>query len=138
MIYSSVKPEGFQNWSEVPVSAEKEVLAEEAELKFSAKASLTEKKMQRVFNGTMFFIAGANLVNLVLPVGALITKLGGMGLAAIGGASLLQIPTVAAIMALAPKIILAIAIIQVVRKVLSVVINLIIYPAMLKTRTGVR
>lgn len=61
-----------------------------------------------------------------------------MSLAAIGGASLLQIPTVAAIMALAPKIILAIAIIQVVRKVLSVVINLIIYPAMLKTRTGVR
>lgn len=76
MIYSSVKPEGFQNWGEVPVSTEKEVLAEEAELKFSAKASLTEK-VQRVFNGTMFFIAGANLVNLVLPIGALITKLGG-------------------------------------------------------------
>ena len=76
MFYSSVKPEGFQNWGEVPVSTEKEVLAEEAELKFSAKASLTEK-VQRVFNGTMFFIAGANLVNLVLPIGALITKLGG-------------------------------------------------------------
>ena len=55
-----------------------------------------------------------------------------MSLAAIGGASLLQIPTVAAVMAFAPKIILVIAIIQVVRKVLSIVINLFIYPAVLK------
>lgn len=130
MIGKVLTPNGVQEWSNVPVTTDKEVSADQAVLKFSATTSIAEK-VQRVFNGMMFFIAGASLLNLIPAVNAAILSLSGMGFAAISGVSLFQIPAAAAIMALAPKIIVTLAVIQVIRKVLAVAINHFIYPAVL-------
>lgn len=130
MIDSSLKPGGFQNWAEVPVSTKSDVLATKADLRFSASTSLLEK-IQRVFNGLMFFIAGAKLFALSSTVAAAYAKLGTMIVTGIGAASFLQIPVVATTMAVASKMIVALAFIQVIRKVLAVAICHIVYPAVI-------
>ncbi len=130
MIQIPLSPGRFQQWSDVPVSTKEEFSGEEATLKFSADSSLSEK-VQRVFNGMMFFIVGAKLLSFIPPIASLGSTLSGMGFAAISGTALLKIPAVATIMALAPQMIVTLALIVVIRKVLAVAICHIIYPAVI-------
>jgi hypothetical protein len=133
MIESTIKAGGYQNWEDVPVSTQDEVLAPQAVLQFSAKTTLSEK-IQRVFNDLMFLIVGAKILTLIPAVGAASTSLSGMGFAFISGTSVMQIPAVVAILAVAPKIILTLALIVVIRKVLAVAICHIVYIAVLASR----
>lgn len=128
MIVSAIKPEGYANWTDVPVSVEEDVLAKQADLRFSASTSLSEK-VTRVFNTMMFVIAGAKILSFIPPVAAAGSALGGYAFAAISGTAVMQISAVATIVALAPKIIVTLAFLLVVRKILAVAIYHIIYPA---------
>jgi hypothetical protein len=130
MIYNRIQGD-YQNWDQVPVSPQAEVLSSQASLTFSASTSLSEK-VQRVFNGIMFAIVGAAIINKIAFI-ASGYSLSSMRFAAISSASLLQIPTVAAIIALAPKVILTLAIVLVVRKILAVAICHFVYPAVIMT-----
>lgn len=120
---------GFQNWNDVPISTQEEVEAYHATLNFSADTSLSEK-VQRIFNDAMFFIVGAKILS-ALPVvkAAASSMLGSWSFAAIGGSTLTQIPAIAAIIALAPKIIMTLALIVVIRKIAAVIVNHFIYIA---------
>lgn len=121
----------FQQWNDVLLPTKEEVLANQAAVKFSAKTSLLEKT-QRVFNGLMFFIVGAKLLSLVPGVIHAWAKLSNMVFAGLNPA-FLQIPAVAQIIAITPKIIVALAFIQVIRKVLAVIINHFVYIATLRS-----
>ena len=130
MIHNSLKPTEILSWNQIPQPTDQELVAEKAPWTFSASTSLREK-VQRVFNESMFFIVGAKLL-ILLPRFAIIgTKLSSMSFAIISSLSLAQIPAVMTIMTFAPKIIVTLAIILVVRKVLAVAINLFIYQAVL-------
>lgn len=128
MVNNSTNLGRFQTWNDVPVSTRKEILASKAAVKFTAETSLLEK-IKRIFNGLMFSIVGAKLLFAIPGV----AKLSGMAFGLIGSASFLQIPAVLAIMAIASKIIIPLAIIVVVRKVIAVVITHFVYPAVLVT-----
>jgi len=132
MIESALKPEGFNNWNDVPVTTAAEALATQAAIKFSAKTSLSEK-VQRVFNAALFFIVGVKLATFIPTVATLSSSLSSLGFATISGSSLLQIPTVLAITALAQKIIVTLALILSIRKVLAVTLNCIVYFAVPKS-----
>lgn len=125
MFVNSLKINGFQEWSSLPVSTQSEVVAPRATLKFSAKTT-TSEKIQRIFNASMFLIVGATLAGKIAGF-----SLGRMAITALSRFSFFQIPSVAAIIALAPKIIVTLAVILVVRKVLAVAINYCIYPVAL-------
>ncbi len=124
MIESNYNNSRYADWNTVPVTNDAEALAPQAALKFYAETTLSEK-IQRVFNAAMFCIVGAKLLSVITPV----ASLGGMAFAALGGASLAQIPVAVAILALAPKIIFALALLIVIRKVLAVIINHAVYIA---------
>lgn len=128
MIRNNSNPTEFINWNDVPVATENETVAAKAPYTFFAETTLSEK-IWRIFNAAMFGIVGIKLLTLIPGVGPAALNLGAMAFAAIGGASLLQIPAVLTIAAVAPKVIVALAIILVIRKVLAVAIYHIIYPA---------
>jgi hypothetical protein len=122
---------GYQSWDALPVATPEEVVAKRAMLRFSAETSLSEK-VQRIFNGTMFFIVGAKLLTSLPGVTALSSvALNSVNFTAISGAAVLRIPTVLTVMAIAPKIIVTLALIVVIRKVMAVIIFHIIYPAVI-------
>lgn len=121
---------GPKNWGEVPITTETEWAASRATVNFIAEASLSDK-IQRVFNGTMFFIVGAHVLSYIPAIATTGSTLCGMGFAAISGTSLMQIPVVLTIITMAPKIISTLALIVVIRKVMAVAINLAIYQAVI-------
>lgn len=118
------------SWNQVPVSKKEEVLAKKASVSFSAETSLSEK-IQRIFNGAMFFIVGAKILTLIPGIATAGAKLGAMAFAAIGATSVLQIPLVITIAAVATKIIVAIAFILVIRKILAIAVWHIVYPVVM-------
>lgn len=124
MIHSSF---AFKKWDSVPVSSEEEVRAPHASLTFHAETSLSEK-VGRVFNDTMFLLVGAKLLSKIPGIGAGVSHLARMGFSTVTSMPVFHTPQMAAIMANAPKIIMALAVLTVIRKILSVAINLIVYP----------
>lgn len=134
MIFNSITQERFNQWSDVAISPKEDVVAPQAALKFYATASFADK-VQRIFNGMTFLLAGAKILSLISPLNSAASALATKGFAAIGATGFLQNPSVAAITALAPRIIGTLALILVVRKVLAVLVYHIIYPAVLDSRS---
>jgi len=131
MIQNVLKGEQFQNWEDVPAaSTEKEILASQAALKFSAETSLSEK-VNRVFNLTMALIVGIRVLTFFPAAAALSSTLNNMSFAFISGTTLTQIPVVSAVMALAPRVITMFALLFVIRKILAIALNCMVYPAVI-------
>lgn len=115
-------------WDQVEISKEPEVKAKKALQTFYAENTLTEN-VQRFVNGMAFFIAGAKLVSLLPAVTPALINWGAMAITSLGASSLLQNPTLLKVIPLATQMIVALAFIQVVRKILAVAIWHIVYPA---------
>lgn len=125
MIYLNNK---LITWDQVAAAQELEVKAKKAVQTFYAETTLTEK-IQRFVNGMAFFIAGAKLVSLLPGVIPAMLKWGEIAFTALGASSILQNPTLLKLIPLVTQIIVALALIQVVRKVLAVAIWHAVYPA---------
>lgn len=115
------------DWTNIPISTESEVKAPKANLRFYAETTLSEK-IGRVFNGAMFTIAALKCLSLIPGVAT--------GFAAISSASLLQIPVVMTTAAIGTQIIVALALIVVIRKILAVAICHAIYPVVVDSYIG--
>ncbi len=126
MIYNVINGSSYTHWSDVPVSTKEEILAKQAAVKFNADSTLSEKTT-RVFNVAMALIAGMKLVTYT-SIGS---TLASMGFAAINASAIAYFPFISSIMAFAPQLICAVALLVVIRKVLAVTFNCLVYPAVL-------
>lgn len=118
----------YQKWAETPVSTEEEVKAPKAALKFSASTTLSEK-ISRVFNALMFGAAGASYLGYIPQVATAASALSFKVAATLSGMTLIEAPVILAVMTVAYKILVVVAVIVVIRKVAAVVLNKIVYPA---------
>ncbi len=123
-------------WQNFPVATAEEVRAPSAKHTFYATPSIKEKT-GRIFNNAMFLIPGVALLKpafgFIPGYIAATSYLTGKVSLALGGLSMMQMPIVAAIAAMAPKILLTLALIVIARKVLAVVVNHFVYIAVLMT-----
>lgn len=120
------------SWEEAPLTTSEEAGKSHASLSFAAKTS-TSEKIQRIFNGLVFFIAGAKLLTVIPFVSNATSKIHNNYFSLINKTPLTQIPALLKITNAASKVIVSIALILAIRKIAAVVINFIVYPAAIKS-----
>ena len=116
------------SWKEAPLTTPEEAGKSHASLSFAAKTS-TSEKIQRIFNGLIFFIAGAKLLTIIPFVSNATSKIHNNYSSLINKIPLTQFPALLKITNAAPKVIVSIALILAIRKIAAVAINFIVYPA---------